>query len=77
VPGISRPSLIAVPSRSTVSSNVVCDWTGANTASSEPVISAPGAVPITSPHSRSKPRIRSQSVTAASNADTSTSVACT
>ena len=35
VPGGSSPSLIAVPSRSTVSSNAVCERTGANTVSSE------------------------------------------
>ncbi len=35
VPGASSPSLMAVPSRSTVSSNAVCEWTGANTVSSE------------------------------------------
>ena len=35
VPGESSPSLIAVPSRSTVSSNAVWERTGANSASSE------------------------------------------
>ncbi len=35
VPGASSPSLIAVPSRSTVSSKAVCERTGAKTAAGE------------------------------------------
>ena len=58
VPGGSSPSLIAVPSRSSVSSNAVVDWTGAKTAVDD--------------HSRSNPRTRSQSVTADSKASSST-----
>ena len=60
-PGSSSPSLIAVPSRSSVSSNAVCERTGAKT----------GSV-VVADHSRSKPRRRSQSVTAESNAASST-----
>src|SRR5450755_1609820 len=45
VPGSSSPSLIAVPSRSTVSSNAVWEWTGANTASSPPADRLVSGVP--------------------------------
>ena len=62
VPGASRPSLIAVPSRSSVSSNAVCERTGAKS----------GCVERVDAHSRSNPRTRSQSVTAASKAASST-----
>ena len=76
----SRPSLIAVPSRSTVSSNAVCERTGANTASErqraggEPAAQRAHRAPLRA-HSRSNPRTRSQSVTAASKAASSTSAA--
>ena len=63
VPGASRPSLIAVPSRSSVSSNAVCERTGAKTRRRSRRRRG---------HSRSNPRTRSQSVTAASNASSST-----
>ena len=78
MPGGSSPSLIAVPSRSTVSSNAVCERTGANTVSSEATDSSDGDGRRESSdlaHSRSNPRKRSQSVTAASNAASSTSAA--
>ena len=72
-PGGSSPSLIAVPRRSTVSSKAVCERTGANTASGGGrrgrVLSALAVVLIRRcDHRRSKPRTRSQSVTAASKA---------
>ena len=86
VPGESSPSLIAVPSRSTVSSNAVWEWTGANSASSElegswidrglghdATLTARALIA----QSRSNPRKRSQSVTAASNALSSTSAPLT
>ena len=45
VPGGSSPSLIAVPSRSSVSSNAVVDWTGAKTASAITAARTPGLAP--------------------------------
>ena len=53
VPGGSNPSLIAVPSRSTVSSNAVCEWTGANTVSNE-VADSSAAVTAARPESLSR-----------------------
>ena len=63
VAGLSRPSLIAVPSRSSVSSNAVWDCDRR-----EDVRCGARQREL---HSRSKPRTRSQSVTAASNAASS------
>ena len=62
-PGSSSPSLIAVPSRSSVSSYAVCERTGANS------VAASTLRPSFT--SRSNPRTRSQSVTAASKASSS------
>ena len=46
--GGSSPSLIAVPSRSTVSSNAVCERTGANTVSSDATDSSDATAPRSS-----------------------------
>ena len=46
VPGASRPSRIAVPSRSTVSSNVVGGGTGSNTASTASLLSIGQRYPL-------------------------------
>ena len=75
--GGSRPSLIAVPNRSTVSSNAVCECTGANTTSSPAGSRDRRTLAQLRAHNRSNPRTRSQSVTADSNAASSTSAALT
>ena len=50
-PGASRPSLIAVPSRSSVSSNAVCDCTGAKIVCAD----APGSETRTATPASCKP----------------------
>ena len=57
VPGGSRPSLIAVPSRSSVSSNAVVDWTGAKTVSAITAARTPVLAPSRSRTTR-RPRAR-------------------
>ena len=55
-PGCSSPSLIAVPSRSSVSSNAVWDWTGAKTVCDE----VPGSASFTAARIRGRAPSRSR-----------------